>query len=159
MLVIDGFFSGQGHATGPGILPAPYVHAYFRTQQGDERVRFLIDTGADFTTLSPFATHRLLGNDYLNMDFSTLPGTLELQGIGGVHLGIRTPAELLWRARDGAVFATLMHIVLVQPTPPTPGLHGNWTLPSLLGRDALRYFDLQLSYNPPTVTLLEATPA
>ena len=32
-------------------------------------------------------------------------------------------------------------------------------LAGLLGQDALRHFDLELCYNPPTVTLTEAAPA
>ena len=37
-----------------------------------------------------------------------------------------------------------MPILIACPTPVNPGDHGNWRLPSLLGRDFLRHFRLEL---------------
>ena len=37
-----------------------------------------------------------------------------------------------------------MPILFARPTPVEPGDHGNWRLPSLLGRDFLRHFRLEL---------------
>ena len=92
------------------------------------------------------------------MDFGAGHGTIELQGIGGGQVGVRTLADLTWRDTNGQDLTISMPIVLVQPNPPAPGLRGNWTIPSLLGRDILAHFDLELSYNPPAVTLTEAAP-
>ena len=52
-----------------------------------------------------------------------------------------------------------MPVLIAEPTTPFRSHQGNWQMPSLLGCDILRSFDLALSYNPPTVTLTEAAPA
>ena len=37
-----------------------------------------------------------------------------------------------------------MPILIARPEPAEPGDHGNWRLPSLLGRDFLRHFRFEL---------------
>ena len=121
---------------------------------------FLVDTGCDYTTLSPQDAHRLFGDNYLTMDFSRRPESIEMHGIGDTPaFGLRTRAELTFLADNGDEITLDTPIVIAQPMPPTPGRQGNWLIPSLLGRDILEHFDLALSYNPPSVTLTEAAPA
>ncbi len=160
MASIHGYFRWEGHATGAGALPAPYFNVFVGERLPNNQVAFLIDTGADYSTLNPKDAHRLFGDAYLDMDFSPGPATIEMHGIGDTPAhGIRTHADLAFRADDDSDLRLAIPIVIAQPAPPTPGRHGNWLIPSLLGRDILERFDLALSYNPPTVTLTEANPA
>ena len=158
--VVRGYFRWEGHATGAGALPAPYVYGYLGDNSLHNRTPFLIDTGCDYSTLNPQDAHRLFGDAYLDMDFSPGPASIEMHGIGDTPAhGIRTHADLAFRADGDSDIRLAIPIVIAQPAPPTPGRHGNWLIPSLLGRDILKRFDLALSYNPPTVTLTEAAPA
>lgn len=155
--VVRGYFRWEGHATGAGALPAPYVYVYLGDTSLRNRAPFLVDSGCDYTTLSPQDAHRLFGDNYLTMDFSTQPESIEMHGIGDTPaFGLRTHADLTFLADNGDAITLDIPIVIAQPTPLMPGRHGNWLIPSLLGRDILSHFDLALSYNPPSVSLIEA---
>ena len=94
------------------------------------------------------------------MDFDRGPGVVAVRGFGeGDGAALVSPMELWLRDTDGIEFPVLLNVAITRPSPAEPGQGGNWTMPSLLGRDILERFDLALSYNPPTVTLTEATPA
>ncbi len=141
-------------------MPAPYVYGYMGDKSLRNRTPFLIDTGCDYSTLNPQDAHRLFGDAYLDMDFSPGPASIEMVGIGDTPAhGIRTHADLAFRTDDDGDVQLAIPIVIAQPTPREPGRHGNWLIPSLLGRDILQYFDLALSYNPPSVALTEAASA
>ena len=118
----------------------------------------MIDTGAEITTLGPRDSLTLLGRSYLTIDFSSIPGTREMIGIGqGSSRSFVTPTELTFFADDGSEIRITLGIAITEPVPPDPGAHGNWQMPSLLGRDVLQHFDLSLSYHPPSVALTEAS--
>ena len=102
----------------------------------------------------------LLGRRYLEIDFDRAPGRVDLAGFGqGDTAAVISPMEIWLRDVEGDEFSISLQVAICEPSPRMPGLHGNWLIPSLLGRDVLEWFDLALSYNPPTVTLTEAAPA
>ena len=118
----------------------------------------MIDTGADFTTLGPYDALTLLGRSYTSTDFAQVAGSIESVGIGraGARL-IMSPMQLRLSSDDGRYLPIVVTVAILEPVPSQPGRHGNWLMPSLLGRDILQHFDLHLSYHPPSVTLTEAS--
>ena len=114
----------------------------------------MIDTGADFSVITPLDTLRLFGHD---IDFSGTTSDFVIAGIGGVETRfIRMPIQLNFSADDGQQLTKTYDMAVLEPSPEQPGEHGNWLMPSLLGRDVLQHFDLRLSYHPPSVSLTEA---
>ena len=117
----------------------------------------LIDTGADWTTLGPRDALTLLGRRYLDIDFDLAQGRVDLAGLGeGDTVAVISPMQIWLREINGDEFSVALQVAICEPSPNMPGLHGNWLIPSLLGRDILTHFDLALSYNPPAVSLTEA---
>ena len=152
---VPGYFHAQAATDGP---PAPYVNVDVGPAPEPWSIAFLIDTGAEITTLGPRDSLTLLGRSYLTIDFSSIPGTREMIGIGqGSSRSFITPTELTFFADDGSQIRITLGIAITEPVPPDPGAQGNWRMPSLLGRDVLQHFDLSLSYHPPSVTLTEAS--
>ena len=158
---IEGTFQPHGLGAPPhvSVLPGPYVVADVELAGQAIEVPFLLDTGADFTTLNPQDMLRIWGRRFLSIDFTEDPD-VQLAGIGEqTATGRFHEATLTFLDSDRQPIAIPLTLVIAQPTPLTPGLHGNWQIPSLLGRDILEHFDLALSYNPPSVMLTEAAPA
>ena len=114
-------------------------------------VRFMIDTGADFSLVHPRDATLLLGTDF---DLSSVPNReiITMAGIGpnAIRTVARTVGIRLFDTQ-GRPFRFSQTILFALP--PSPGRPTPWNVPSLLGRDILRYFDLHLSYDPPTVSL------
>jgi len=138
----------------------PFVIVRFGLGMLDPVIAMLVDTGADTTALGPRDALALLGRSYLDLDFDHSPGAITVRGFGGSDgSALVSPMELLLRDTDGVDFPVLLNVAITKPSPAQPGDHGNWQLPSLLGRDILTHFDLALSYNPPAVSLTEAAPA
>lgn len=124
------------------------------------RVQWMIDTGSPYTILTPDHTERILGDALFDLNFDEDPRQFAIGGmIGGRGRTIITPAQLTFTNIDGETHPIRLPILIAEPTPPRRADSGNWRMPSLLGCDALRYFDLSLSLNPPSVTLTEAPPA
>ena len=107
-------------------------------------IRFLIDTGADATVLHPRDAYRLLGGDLHRIDFGRDSYRVAGLGVGGDIDRVVRDAMLTLRSVDDEVYAVEMPILIARPTPAEPGDHGNWRLPSLLGRDFLRHFRFEL---------------
>ena len=118
-------------------------------------VRFLIDTGADVTTLNPRDASRILMEDLLEIDFAADSRRVRGRGIGGGVDQVVRDAALTLRSIDREQYEVELPILIAQPTPAEPGEHGNWRLPSLLGRDFLRHFRLELHCGEPRSVLLE----
>ena len=135
---------------------APFVLVRFGVGPLDPTVAMLVDTGADMTALGPRDALSLLGRGYLEMDFDQGPGAITARGFGeGDGSALLSQMELRLQDADGVDFPISLNVAICKPSPAEPGQHGNWNMPSLLGRDILEWFDLHLSYNPPSVTLTE----
>lgn len=107
-------------------------------------VRFLIDTGAEVTVLGPDATLRVLGPAALDIDFARDPRSLRLLGIGGGAHHIARDAELILHSSEGERYSVEMPILLAEPHLPGRSDPRAPQPPSLLGRDFLRRFHLEL---------------
>ena len=138
----------------------PAVEATVAIAGQSEGIWFSIDTGADYTILQPRAAHAVLGQQYSTIRFESEAYRIDMYGISGSasQFVIRN-ATLTFRDEQGARLAIDLPILIARPSTPEPTPDSNWEAPSLLGQDALRHFDLSLSYNPPSVTLTEAPPA
>ena len=107
-------------------------------------VRFLIDTGTDATVLHPTDAQRILDDDWYRIDFDRDPRRTGGEGVGGAVERVARDATLALQSEDRRLHPIAMPILIARPTPVEPGDHGNWRLPSLLGRDFLRHFRLEL---------------
>lgn len=143
-----------------GDVLRPSVEATVAIIGRSVRLRFSIDTGADYTVLQPRAAQAVLGPKYSNIRFESDANRFDLYGISGnpSEYVIRN-ATLTFRDDQGAQLTIDLPILIARPSTPQPTPNSNWEAPSLLGQDALRSFDLALSYNPPSVTLTEVAPA
>ena len=149
---IDGWLSSELGESGD---LAPFVSALVEYQDERLRVDFLIDTGADLTTLMPREAYSLLGDPYFNLDFEGAPESRLFEGVGGPGDHYLPLMVTLTFQDDVDVDISLdLEIWLARPYPDYPSSAGNWELPSLLGRDAIQPGDFELSYINGTVTLI-----
>ena len=134
--------------------PAPYVQAQVSYLDAREQFLLLIDTGSDVTVLMPKEAYRLFGDAFFEFDFHDVAASFLIEGVGGAYRSIQF--EMLIRIEDeNADHINLGRRVWVaEPTPDYPSEAGNWTLPSIFGRDAIRPGDFELSYINNTVTLI-----
>ena len=123
---------------------APLIKVSLALQGRSDDVRFLIDSGSDATILHPTDAQFLLGDDLQRIDFERDPRRIAGMGVGGAADRVVRDATLTLRSVDGEPYAVEMPILIARPTPAEPGDHGNWRLPSLLGRDFLRHFRFEL---------------
>lgn len=119
--------------------------------QRREQVPFMIDTGADFTIVAPRRTRELFGTE---IDYgAVLPSRrLPIAGVGpGTVDTIIQRVGLLMTDDEEAVLRFPQAMLFAIPQ---PDVAGRWQVPSVLGRDVLSRFELRLSYDPPTVSLI-----
>ena len=110
---------------------------------GRIRVRFLIDTGADHTSLGHNEVFRLVGE--YGIDLTQLRAGRQIRGIGGV-----TRTRVAQAVLEFGDFSTDLQIAMLEPTPGQPT-----GIPSLLGRDVLSHFALFMEERTDRVLLLE----
>ena len=106
-------------------------------------LRFLIDTGADYTVLSPNDAGRL--RTELGVDLLSLPPCVMLGGIGG---------EIATRSLQAAIAIggyDWQGEILLAESPPGRFIE----MPSILGWDVMRYLTLFMDYATRRVLLLE----
>ena len=123
---------------------APLIAVRVTLSDRSEEIAFLIDTGADATVLHPADAHSILGNELRRIDFDHDPRRVPGLGVGGAVDRVVRDATLTLRSEDRRLHPIEMPILIARPIPSEPGDHGNWRLPSLLGRDFLRRFRLEL---------------
>ena len=134
--------SSLPHSIVSGGAPMILIWASLGGQAVD--VRFLIDTGTDATVLHPTDADRLLDDDLRRIDFERDPFRVAGLGVGGAVDRVARDVTLNLSSADNDIYTIEMPILIARPTPAEPGEHGNWRLPSLLGRDFLRHFRLEL---------------
>ena len=95
-------------------------------------ISFIVDSGADFTTLAPADGLRI------NLDYSQLqPGQIA-SGIGGKSQMFRENATLAFRDTDGQLHTYEIVLGILEPRKDI------MSLPSLLGRDLLNRWRTEL---------------
>ncbi len=154
--VVNGWLQSEDRLVGHRLLNdlAPFVSG--RIIAGDDQldVDFLIDSGSDTTTLMPDDAYKLLGDRYLALPFSYDSSAIDISGVGGSYRAL--PLEVTLRMRDehDDPLSISQTVWIAEPDPGEPSLTGNWTLPSIFGRDAIRPGDFRLSYIDYTVSLI-----
>ena len=118
-------------------------------------IRFLIDTGADVTVIHPTDAARVLRGDFFALDFLRDTRLVDASGVGSIAKRIVRDANLHLESTEGDLWQISLPILIAEPVPRTPPNAGNWQLPSLLGRDFLRHFRLELIYGDVPQVLLE----
>ena len=123
---------------------APLLKVQLAVAGRRDDIWFLIDTGTDATVLHPADAQSLLAGDLQRIDFGSDPYRAAGLGVGGGVDRVVRDAMLTLRSVDGEIYSMEMPILIARPMPAEPGDHGNWRLPSLLGRDFLRHFRFEL---------------
>ena len=123
---------------------APVIQIEVALEGRSVDVSFLIDTGADATVLHPTDARALLRGGLHRIPFENDPRRAAGLGVGGGVERVVRDATLTLRSVDGESYLMEMPILVARPMPAEPGDHGNWRLPSLLGRDFLRHFRFEL---------------
>ena len=132
-------------------LTAPFVAS--KVIHGGQLIEidFLIDTGADSAVLGPQDAVSLFGIE----QYQELFERGQLISIAGVGRGVAIQQSLqilLFDTVGGSISfnhtITVMGLALDESGQPT-----NWSMPSLLGRDILEHFCLNLCYRPPALEL------
>lgn len=134
---------------------APFVEVGLIHRGRSFSFDFMIDSGSDATFLMPRDAHWLLGDRYLDMEMRSQPESIPLQGIG--QLGIyMAPLEATMTLTDDtdSPIQIERRIWIAEPQPGYRSEEGNWLVPSLFGRDAIRPGDFELSYLNSTATLI-----
>lgn len=124
--MIIGGFDGRGR---------PYVECRVVIPRlgTDESIRFLLDTGADNTSLHPLAARRA------RIPFDQLGNRTDSRGIGGTSSYFREPALLVFDD-DSQLRLYEIELRIAGPN------ENNQTLPSLLGRNVINHWYVQ--YDP-----------
>ncbi len=142
----------RGYFEIEGTTRRPYIRAvlYFPLLgRQPVRVEFLVDTGADRTTLSPVEGRRL--REEHGLDLLSLPLGRPAAGVGGQMRTRMIDATL---TLDDFSKETTLPIFEPPPAMPFP----EW-MPSLLGRDIIYDFDFFLSNRTDRVLFLDADEA
>lgn len=129
----------------------PMINLVVALGQRREQVSFMIDTGADLTIVAPRRTKALFGAEF---DYHSVPSNrrLPIAGIGPETVDtIIQPVGVLMTDVDARVYRFSQNMLFAVPR---TGAAGVWRVPSVLGRDVLRRFELRLSYAPPTISLI-----
>ena len=98
----------------------------------------------------PVDAERLLGERLLALDFGQGGDAVRLDGLGGSTFRILPIDASIALEDDTQSLLTIgSQLWLADPEP-----QGNWTEPSIFGRDAIWPGDFELSYNNGAVTLI-----
>ena len=116
--------------------PKLYGHLWITRLGIGRTIPFLVDTGADRTTLMP--------NDavLLGLDFSLLKETQDTYGVGGSAECYVERAIVIFDDQDKGWIAYQILVGIIKPE----SNYNAASLPSLLGRDILNYW--RMNYDP-----------
>ena len=138
---------------------APGIEIHVSNAAGfDTGIDFLIDTGAETTTLYPPDARKVLGHALEEIDFDDDPDRVVVLGAGGEEIvAVRKGLSLTLHDDVDTPERIADSILVARPNPhdlddPDAG-RGNWDTPSLLGRDQLLSSDLFMSARSDTVYL------
>ena len=138
------------------VMPRPYIEVIVADGHYRSYVNFLIDTGCDKTTLHPGDAYGLWSSEFLHWDFESEPSSSTSTGVGGVAASVTRSVRLSFIADDDRVQSVSLscQVDVAKPDDRSDPRFSNWSLPSLLGRDVLAHFRLEMAYVPtPQVTL------
>ena len=152
--VVNGWLKSEDRLVANRLVDdlAPFVSC--RVIAGDQQsdIDFLIDSGSHTTTLMPDDAYRLLGDRYLSLSFSQDAAAIDISGVGGSYRALPLDVTLSLRDEFDDPLLIIQTVWIAEPTPNEPSLSGNWSLPSIFGRDAIRPGDFELSYTKESVT-------
>ena len=147
----SGYFRGIGAGIHPrlAVAPRPHINVEVSFGRAKGNLPFLIDTGADFTIIQPEHSRRLVRVSGQQPWVSEASDVVPIAGIGSTveQTSVQT-VGLLLVDDEGEKLWFSQSILFADPISSPP-----WKISSVLGRDVLSRFDLNLSYDPPSVTL------
>ena len=138
------------------VMPRPHIKVTVSDSIHSKGVNFLIDTGCDQTTLHPFDAYRLWGYELLRWDFEGDQTRKNHAGVSGLAASVVRDVRLSFSAEDDRIESLSLgcRIDVAQPDDRSDPQFSNWNLPSLLGRDVLAHFRLEMEYLPTAVVTL-----
>ena len=144
---IKGYFP-----TGYHLLPAPYVQAYFflPRQNTHGLLSFMIDTGADSTTLSLIDVERL-NLSYRKFRRASLIG---VQGIAGEQSFYQEEALIIFREEDSTTYYFPINVHIPKKGNLSHDRELQRQLPSILGRDIINQCNLLINYQQGIIELI-----
>jgi hypothetical protein len=108
------------------------------------KVTFLVDTGADVTSLSVRDAVRLIGK----RGFRQLSRLKDLSGVGGKASYFEEPAQIVFRHDDGTVEGFDFILYIAKPSrKKSRTLRQQLQLPSLLGKNIIFEFRMVMDYS------------
>ena len=125
--MIYGFFKSDGHAYLRGYVYLPRFGV-------GEYVDFLVDTGADVTSLGPN------DGETLNFPFDELENPIRMSGVGGEQIYYDEPADISFRGID-RIYRFRIILSVGKPSEETDSLE------SLLGVDILNRMRMDYDFN------------
>ena len=148
-------FHGEFRALGagaPGVesVAAPTIVIQVELLGRSAAVDFDIDTGSTVTVLSESDASRLLGVEHRLLQFRADTQRIGLRGLAGLTSGTVLEARLTLGSEESQ-YSLSQQIVI----PPPADRIAPQPFPSLLGRDVLRHFRLELTYGETPSVLLE----
>lgn len=140
------------------VIPArPHLRADVRVGDYVRNIEFMLDTGADATTLQPRDAIELMGADLFRIDFERDPGLVGVAGVtAGASASVVRPAVFSIRTDQGGHYTVDAHVVIAHPVPFEQSDTGNWRKISTLGRDVISHFGFRLDYRLDPPVWLEA---
>jgi len=134
------------------MLPAPHIQAqlFLPRLQLHGLISFMIDSGADSTTLS------LIDIERINVTYRRLRrnSTVRVQGSGGTQLCYTEEAILLLRDEDAKTYHFQIYVHIPQKGSERGECEQQRRLPSVLGRDVLNQCSLTTNFQQGIVELV-----
>ena len=132
------------------IMPRPYIRVAVNDGPRRAWVDFLVDTGADVTTIHPSDALTIWGAELRAWDFDADETRRVSHGVGGAAISVVRPVRLTFASTSasGTEVSFAANVEVAKPDRGVGRASGNWDLPSVLGRDVLAHFRLEMTYQP-----------